>query len=107
MLRAVGRVGFHGYCPTSGHVQLTATQKPERSHAIAIWRTRFLRVEYLDRLHGRRGKLWQNRCCSCAPEEAHFVHLNNRFIPLECASSAQIDQVSPYDHLFALRWEAV
>jgi len=60
-----------GYCLMSNHVHLIAVPQREESLAKAIGRTHFLYTQYLHRLHGRSGHLWQNRFYSCALDEAH------------------------------------
>jgi putative transposase len=60
-----------GYCLMSNHVHLIAVPEREESLAKAIGRTHFLYTQYLHRLHGRSGHLWQNRFYSCALDEAH------------------------------------
>ena len=60
-----------GYCLMSNHVHLIAVPQREDSLAKAIGRTHFLYTQYLHRLHGRSGHLWQNRFYSCALDEAH------------------------------------
>ena len=60
-----------GYCLMSNHIHLIAVPKREESLAKAIGRTHFLYTQYLHRLHGRSGHLWQNRFSSCALDEPH------------------------------------
>jgi putative transposase len=60
-----------GYGLMSNHVHLVAVPSREESLAKAIGRTHFLYTQYLHRLHGRTGHLWQNRFYSCALDEAH------------------------------------
>ena len=44
----------------------------EQSLAKAVGRTHFLYTQYVNRLHGRSGHLWQNRFYSSALDEEHF-----------------------------------
>ncbi|UCG88287.1 MAG: transposase, partial [Gemmatimonadota bacterium] len=60
-----------GYCLMTNHVHLIATPREEDSLARALGRTHFLYTQYVNRLHGRAGHLWQNRFFSCAMQEAH------------------------------------
>jgi len=60
-----------GYCLLSNHVHLLAVPAREESLAKAVGRTHFEYTQYLHRLHGRSGHLWQNRFFSCALDEAH------------------------------------
>lgn len=75
MLRdAAARWGLkvQGYCLMTNHVHIVATPQAEDSLAKAIGRTHFLYTQYVNRLHGRSGHLWQNRFYSCALDERHF-----------------------------------
>jgi putative transposase len=71
-----------GYCLMTNHVHLVAVPEDEESLAKAIGRTDFVYTQYVNRLHGRCGHLWQNRFRSCALDEAHlcaavrYVELN-------------------------------
>ena len=62
------RFGIHilGYCLMSNHVHIIAVPDGEDSLAKAIGRTHFLYAQYVNRVHGRSGHLWQNRFYSCA-----------------------------------------
>lgn len=61
-----------GYCLMTNHVHLIATPAKEASLAKAVGRTHFLYTQYVNRLHGRSGHLWQNRFYSCVLDDAHF-----------------------------------
>ena len=61
-----------GYCLMTNHVHLLARPSSEQSLARTIGRTHFLYTQYINRLHGRSGHLWQNRFYSCALDEAHL-----------------------------------
>ncbi len=61
-----------GYCLMTNHVHLLATPKSEASLAKAVGRTHLLYTQYINRLHGRSGHLWQNRFFSCPLDEPHF-----------------------------------
>lgn len=56
----------------TNHVHLVATPHREESLAKAVGRTHFLYTQYVNRLHGRSGHLWQNRFFSCALRGVHF-----------------------------------
>jgi putative transposase len=62
----------HGYCLMDNHVHLVATPRGETSLAQAVGRTHFLYTQYVNRLHGRSGHLWQNRFYSCALDQEHL-----------------------------------
>ena len=68
-----GRFGLSvlGYCLMTNHVHLIATPHQEHSLAKAVGRTHFLYTQYINRMHGRAGHLWQNRFFSCAMQEVH------------------------------------
>jgi putative transposase len=72
-----GQSEVHGleilaWCLMTNHVHLVAVPDKPDSLARAIGRTDFLYTQYVNRLHGRSGHLWQNRFHSCALDEAHF-----------------------------------
>jgi len=61
-----------GYCLMTNHVHLVATPAGPESLAKAVGRTHWLYTQYVNRLHGRCGHLWQNRFYSCTLDETHF-----------------------------------
>ena len=61
-----------GYCLMSNHLHLIAVPQQAESLAKAVGRTHFLYTQYVNRLHGRVGHLWQNRFYSCPLDEEHF-----------------------------------
>jgi putative transposase len=61
-----------GYCLMTNHVHLIIVPPNEASLAAAIGRTHWLYTQYVNRLHGRSGHLWQNRFFSCALDEPHL-----------------------------------
>ena len=61
-----------GYCLMTNHVHLIATPAGPDSLAKAVGRTHWLYTQYVNRLHGRCGHLWQNRFYSCGLDEEHF-----------------------------------
>jgi putative transposase len=61
-----------GYCLMTNHVHIVGIPTREASLAKAIGRTDFLYTQYINRLHGRSGHLWQNRFYSCAVDETHL-----------------------------------
>jgi putative transposase len=63
---------IQGWCLMSNHVHLIALPHAEDSLAKAIGRTHWLYTQYVNRLHGRSGHLWQNRFHSCALGPQHF-----------------------------------
>ncbi len=65
-------LAVEGYCLMGNHLHLIATPAEETSLALALKRTNQLYAQYVNRLHGRTGHLWQNRFYSCALDDAHF-----------------------------------
>jgi len=61
-----------GYCLMTNHVHLLAVPQNDDSLAKAIGRTHFLYSQYINKLHGRSGHLWQNRFYSCALDDEHL-----------------------------------
>ncbi len=64
---------IHAYCLMNNHVHLVAVPQKESSLAQAVGRTHWLYAQYINRLHGRAGHLWQNRFYSCALDEDHYL----------------------------------
>jgi len=54
-------LAVEGYCLMTNHVHLVATPSGESSLAEALKRTNQLYAQYINRLHGRSGHLWQDR----------------------------------------------
>ena len=61
------------YCLMDNHVHLVATPSEQASLGKAVGGTHFLHSQYISRLRGRSGHLWQNRFYSCALDEPHTV----------------------------------
>ena len=53
-------LAVHGYCLMTNHVHLVATLVREDSLAKAVGRTHLTYAQYVNRLNGRSGHLWQN-----------------------------------------------
>ncbi len=67
------RVSVLGYCLMSNHIHLIVVPAREESLNLAIGRTHFIYTQYINRLHGRSGHLWQGRFHSCPMDEAYTV----------------------------------
>ena len=63
---------MQAYCLMTNHVHLVVTPGREASLADALKRTNQLYAQYVNRLHGRSGHLWQDRFFSCPLDEVHF-----------------------------------
>jgi putative transposase len=61
-----------GYCLMTNHVHLVVTPARPDSLANALKRTNQIYAQYINRLHGRSGHLWQDRFFSCPLDEMHF-----------------------------------
>jgi putative transposase len=61
-----------GYCLMTNHVHLIVVPPDEESLATAVGRTHWLYTQYVNRVHGRSGHLWQNRFFSCALDKPHL-----------------------------------
>jgi len=59
------------YCLMTNHVHLVVVPTAEAALAAAVGRTHFLYTQFINRLHGRSGHLWQNRFFSCPTDDAH------------------------------------
>jgi putative transposase len=62
-----------GYCLMANHVHLVATPREQTSLANAVGSTHWRYTQYVNRVHGRSGHLWQNRFYSCPLGERHAV----------------------------------
>ena len=62
-----------GYCLMTNHVHLVVAPTTVETLAKAIGRTHFRYSQYINRLHGRSGHLWQNRFYSCPVDADHFL----------------------------------
>lgn len=60
-----------GYCLMTNHVHVVAIPRTEEALARALGRAHFRYTQYVNRLHGRSGHLWQNRFFSCPLDERH------------------------------------
>ena len=65
-------VGVLGYGLMANHVHVVAVPEHEEALAQAFGRTHYRYSQYVNRLHGRSGHLWQNRFYSCALDEVHL-----------------------------------
>jgi len=71
-----------GYCLMTNHVHLVGVPAEEHSLARALAFASLLYTQYVNRMHGRSGRLWQNRFFSCPLDDAHraaalcYIELN-------------------------------
>jgi len=61
-----------GYCLMPNHVHLVAIPEREDSLAKGVGRTNLRYTQYINRLHGRSGHLWQDRFFSSPLDEEYF-----------------------------------
>jgi putative transposase len=61
------------YCLMTNHVHLVLTPAREDSLNLAVGRTHYVYTQYVNRLHGRSGHLWQGRFSSTPMDEAYAV----------------------------------
>ena len=72
------------YCLMTNHVHLIAVPEHDLSLSRALGRTHLMYAQYVHRLHGRVGHLWQSRFYSNPMDDAHawnaiaYVELNPR-----------------------------
>lgn len=62
-----------GYCLMSNHVHLIVNPERENGLNPAVGRAHFIYTQYINRLHGRSGHLWQGRFHSCPMDEGYTV----------------------------------
>jgi putative transposase len=65
-------VRIEGYCLMTNHVHLIVTPEREDSLAGALKRVDQLYAQYVNRLHGRSGHVWENRFFSCPLDTDHL-----------------------------------
>jgi len=61
-----------GWCLMTNHIHLVARPSGPESLAKSLGRTHLRYTQYVNRLHGRSGHLWQNRFFSCPLGREHF-----------------------------------
>ena len=61
-----------GYCLMSNHTHLVAVPRRRESLPMAVGRTHWRYTQYVNRLHGRSGHLWQGRFHSAALDDMHL-----------------------------------
>ena len=61
------------YCLMSNHVHFAGIPQRADSLAKAIGRTNYQYSQYVNRMHGRSGHLWQNRFHSCVLDQPHLA----------------------------------
>jgi putative transposase len=74
LMEESAKYGLHidGYCLMTNHIHLIATPQKHDSLARALGRTHFRYTQYINRMHGRSGHLWQSRYYSCPLGREHF-----------------------------------
>jgi putative transposase len=63
---------IEGYCLMTNHVHLVVTPEREDSLAGALKRVDQMYAQYVNRLHGRSGHVWENRFFSCPLDTRHL-----------------------------------
>ncbi len=66
-------VSVLAFCLMTNHVHLVLTPAREDSLNLAVGRTHYVYTQYVNRLHGRSGHLWQGRFSSSPMDEAYAV----------------------------------
>ena len=64
---------IEGYCLMTNHVHVVGVPEREGSLALALGLANLRYAQYVNRMQGRSGRLWQNRFFSCALDDAHRV----------------------------------
>lgn len=64
---------IYGYCLMTNHVHIIGVPRNETALAKAVGRTHYLYTQYVNRMHGRSGHLWQNRFYSCPMDNRHLM----------------------------------
>ena len=66
-------LAVHGFCLMTNHIHAIVVPQDIQSVANAMGRTHFKYTQYINRLHGRSGHLWQNRFYSCPLDDMHYI----------------------------------
>jgi putative transposase len=88
-------LSVEGYCLMTNHVHIIGRPESEKSLAKAVGRTNFIYTQYVNRLHGRSGHLWQNRFFSCALGERHALAAI-RYIELNAVRAGLVGRAWDY-----------
>ena len=60
---------IQAYCLMTNHIHIVAMPQTQNALSCAVGRTHFAYTQYINRLHGRHGHLWQNRFYSCPMDD--------------------------------------
>jgi len=66
-------VRVEGYCLMTNHVHVVGVPAEEHSLSRALALANLLYTQYVNRLQGRSGRLWQNRFFSCPLDDTHRI----------------------------------
>ena len=66
------QLAIDAYCLMTNHVHLIATPATVGALAETLRRVNQFYTQYVNRLYGRSGHLWQDRFFSCSMDEEHF-----------------------------------
>lgn len=66
-------LAVRGYCLMTNHVHLVVVPEQASSLSRALAAVHLQYTQFINRMHGRSGHLWQNRFYSCALEGEHEV----------------------------------
>ena len=86
----------HAYCLMTNHMHLIVTPRRADSLAKALGRAHWRYTQYINRLHGRGGHLWQNRFFSC-PLDAAGAWTGMRYVERNPVRSHLVRQAWRYE----------
>ena len=78
------------YCLTKNHVHVLAVPKEEDSLARCFAGTNLVYTQYVNRQHGRSGRLWQNRFFSCPVDKDSYLLPVLRYIEANPVRAKQV-----------------
>lgn len=81
LLRSEG-CSLHAWCLMSNHVHLLLTPEREESYARLMKRLGQLHAQYMNRVYGRTGTLWEGRFRSCVVDSEVYVIACYRYIEM-------------------------
>ncbi len=68
----VNGLQIHAFCLMMNHVHIVAVPGTTDALAMAIGRANLEYSQYVNRVHGRSGHLWQNRFYSCPVDDRSY-----------------------------------
>lgn len=95
LLRVEG-CALHAWCLMSNHVHLLLTPEHEESCARLMKRLGQLHAQYMNRVYGRTGTLWEGRFRSCLVDSQDYAVACYRYIELNPVRAGLVEHPREY-----------